>query len=607
MIARKEIALTIDGKACKGALGQTILQVAGDHGIKIPTLCYLKNLSPWGGCRMCIVEIQGSPKVVPACATPAADGSTVITNSERLQGLRRLTLELLFSERNHFCPICPMNKGDCDLQQQAYGFGIDSIRYPYLYPALPVDVSGQYFGLDHNRCILCTRCVRTCDEIEGVHTLDVGNRGVKNQIVVDLNVMFGASTTCTSCGACVAACPTGALFDKSAAFHGALSRCQQVRTTCTECPVGCGLVVYTKDNRIVDVFGDTESPVSRGHLCRHGRYETWIEPRPRILRPMVRRDGKLTPTSWGDAVRTIKALISASNDWQNAMLISPRVTNETIRSLQAIGSRFDRIGMFVADKESALCTSPEFSTDAMKRLEDTDAIILVGAQPSREQGVIAAKIRTAVRKRGVKLVILNSRRSDLDTYADISAPVVSLERKFWNRVGEVLGNAKRPVLIYGAAAMTAVGVTILDRLTKVLTSQGNGGEMLAPIQLPTSTNGLALAAGGVEPVEDVSTWLGVQPVNFLHIVASDEPDGGARLLKEPHVRALLEQIDCVVVQTSYQSALTDVARVVLPSVVWYEKTGSVTNFEGRILPLHAALAPSGEAREDNTVLETVFA
>jgi len=146
MIARKEISLTIDGKPCKGALGQTILQVAGDNGIEIPTLCYLKNLSPWGGCRMCIVEVRGSPKVVPACATPATDGSTVITNSERLQGLRRLTLELLFSERNHFCPICPMNKGDCDLQQQAYGFGIDSIRYPYLYPALLVDVSGNTSG-----------------------------------------------------------------------------------------------------------------------------------------------------------------------------------------------------------------------------------------------------------------------------------------------------------------------------------------------------------------------------------------------------------------------------------------------------------------------------
>ncbi|MGO9244802.1 MAG: molybdopterin-dependent oxidoreductase [Verrucomicrobiia bacterium] len=607
MIAQKKITVTIDGRRCEGNAGQTILQIATENQIYIPTLCYLKHLSPWGGCRMCIVEIQGSPKVVPSCATPATDGSVVTTNSAHLQHLRRTTLELLFSERNHFCPICPMNKGDCDLQQQAYGFGIDSVRYSYLYPVLPVDVSGQYFGLDHNRCILCTRCVRTCDEIEGVHTLDISNRGVKNRVVIDLNVMFGASTTCTSCGACVAACPTGALFDKSAAFHGPLSRCQQVRTTCTECPVGCGLVVYTKDNRIVDVFGDTESPVSRGHLCRRGRYETWIEPRPRILRPMVRRDGQLTRTSWGDAVRTIKTLISGSNDWQNAMLISPRVTNETIRTLQTIRSHFDRIGMFVAVKESALCTSPEFSTDAMKRLDDTDAIILVGAQPSRDQGVIAARIRTAVRKRGVKLVILHSRRSDLDVYADISSPVVSLERKFWNRVGEVLGSAKRPVLIYGAAAMTAVGVTILERLTKVLTSSSNGGEMLAPIQLPTSTNGLALAAGGVEPVEDISTWLGVQPVNFLHIVASDEPDGGARLLKEPHVRALMEQIDCVAVQASYESALTDLARVVLPSAIWCEKNGSVTNFEGRALPLRAALAPSGEAREDNTVLETVFA
>lgn len=365
--------------------------------------------------------------------------------------------------------------------------------------------------------------------------------------------------------------------------------------------------MYTKDNRIVDVFGDAESPVNRGHLCRRGRYETWIEPRPRILRPMVRRDGQLIPTSWGDAVRTVKTLISASNDWQNAMLISPRVTNETIRTLQTIGSHFDRVGMFVAARETALCTSPEFSTDAMKRLEVADAIILVGAQPSREQGVIAAKIRAAVRKRGVKLVILHSRRSDLDAYADISSPVVSLERKFWNRVGEVLANTKRPVLIYGAAAMTTVGVTILDRLTKALASQGDGGEMLAPIQLPTSTNGLALAAGGVEPVEDISTWLGVQPVNFLYIVASDEPDGGARLLKELHVRALLEQIDCVVVQASYESALTDVARVVLPSAIWCEKNGSVTNFEGRTLPLRAALPLQGEARDGNTILETVFA
>ncbi len=607
MIAPKEITLTIDGKPCNGTQGQTILQVAGANGIEIPTLCYLKHLSPWGGCRMCIVEIPDSPKVVPSCATPAADGSTVVTNSQRLEGLRRLTLELLFSERNHVCPICPMNKGDCDLQQQGYKFGIDSIRYPYLYPAMPIDVSGRYFGLDHNRCILCTRCVRACDEIEGVHTLDIGNRGVKNRIVVDLNVTFGVSTTCTSCGACVAACPTGALFDKAAAFHGPLNKCRSVRTTCTECPVGCGLVVYTKDNRVVDVFGDVESPVNQGHLCRRGRYETWAEPRQRILQPRVRRNGKLVPTSWDDAVRTVKTLMSASNDWQNALLVSPRVTTETIDALHTIGVRFDRVGMFVADKEAALCTTPEFSADSMQRLEDTDAIIVIGANPSRTHGVIASKIRTAVRKRGAKLVILHSRRSDLDAYADVSAPVISLERKFWKQIGDVLANVKRPVLIYGPAAMTTVGITIMDRLIKALGSNGDGGELLAAIQLPTSTNSLALATAGVEPVEDVSTWLGAQPLNFLHIVASDEPDGGARLLKEPRVRAMLEQIDCVVLQASYESELTEVAKVVLPAAIWCEKNGTVTNFEGRSLPVRAAVPLHGEAREDGAILETVFA
>jgi NADH dehydrogenase/NADH:ubiquinone oxidoreductase subunit G len=156
-------------------------------------------------------------------------------------------------------------------------------------------------------------------------------------------------------------------------------------------------------------------------------------------------------------------------------------------------------------------------------------------------------------------------------------------------------------------AMTTVGVTILDRLIKTLGTVGEGGEMFAPIQLPTSTNSLALAAAGVEPVEDVSTWLAVRPPVFLHIVASDEPDGGARLLKEPHVRPLLEQIENVVVQASYHSVLTEIARVVLPAAIWCEKNGTITNFEGRTLPLVAALPPSGEAREDKAILETVFA
>jgi formate dehydrogenase major subunit len=601
MIAPKKITLTIDGRRCDGQEGQTILQIAQAHDIYVPTLCYLKHLSTWGGCRMCIVEIVGSPKVVPACSTPALDGEQVVTHSNYLMKLRRHTLELLFSERNHVCPFCVMNQGDCELQLQGYRHGIDVIRFPYLYPALPVDLSGKYLGLDHNRCILCTRCVRTCEELEGTHTLDIANRGAKNRVVVDLGVTFGTSDSCTNCGACVAACPTGALFDKAAAFRGKLGACQTVRTTCTECPVGCGLLVYTKENRIVEVFGDLDSPVNQGHLCVRGRYETWAEPRQRILQPQIRRHGKLEPATWDEALEIVRQAAQKAKPAQQALLVSPRLNNEMVATLK----QFERVGMFVAENEAALCAEGDRSPDCMAKLHDADAIIVLGAQPSRAQGVVAAKIRTTVRLRGAKLLIFHTRKSDLDRYADICANVVSLEHKFWDQVAEVLQGAKRPVLVYGPEAMTPIGVSVLERLVKIFESKA-AGPAPALVALPTGTNSLTLAAAGIEPVEEVGPWLDAKPLKLLHIVASDEPDGGARLLDERYVRVLLEEIDCVVVQAAYRSRLTDLAQVVLPTTIWCEKQGAVTNFEGRELPVPAILSPRGEARQDQEILQAVL-
>ncbi|MCG3146950.1 MAG: Nitrate reductase [Verrucomicrobiae bacterium] len=598
-----KITLTIDGKQCTGTAGQTILEIAHANGIAIPTLCYMKNLSPWGGCRMCIVEIGGSPKAVPSCATPATDGSTVVTQNDRLTHLRKLTLELLFSERNHICPICPMNKGDCDLQQNGYKFGIDAIRYPYLYPTLPVDLTGKFLGLDHNRCILCTRCVRTCDEVEGVHTLDIGNRGVKNQIVVDLNTTFGTSTTCTNCGACVSACPTGALFDKNAAFHGPLTKCRQVRTTCTECAVGCGLVVYTKENRIVDVFGDNDSPVNHGHLCSRGRYETWAVKRNRITTPLVRKNGQLVPVSWDEALQTIRKETGKMLTQNKGLLVSGKLTNEVAGTLAHLQSQVGHIGMYVAEHEAALCSEPVFTGDAFQRITDADAIIVLGAEPSRLQGVVAARIRTAVRKRGAKLVILNARTSDLDSYADIVAHVVSVERAFWKRVGETLQGAQRPVLLYGPNAMTPLGITAMEKLIKLF-ENGNGP---AVVGIPTTTNALALAGAGIAAVDNVAQWLTSGPLRAVHIVAADETDGGAKILRDREVVGLLKGFNYVVVQAAYESRLTELAQVVLPSLVWSEKSGTVTNFEGRELLLRPVMPPRGQARDDKMILESVFA
>ena|ERR1017187_707073 len=608
MIAPKQISVTINGKRCVGQEGETILQVAQANEIYIPTLCHMKHLSPWGGCRLCIVEIAGSPKVVPSCSTPATDGSVVIATSLRLHQLRRNTLELLFSERNHICPICSMNKGDCGLQHQAYVHGIDAIRYPYLYPSLPVDTSGRYFALDHNRCILCTRCVRACEEMEGVHTLDVSHRGIHNRVVVDLGATFGTSDTCTSCGSCVASCPTGALFDKASAFRGKLNSSQIVSTTCLECPVGCSLEVYTRENRVVNVFGDLESPINRGHLCVRGRYETWAEPRERILKPLVRRNGTLEPASWDEALDAIAGATRRFQPEQKALLVSPRLTNETAKTVKRLAAKFGRVGAFVAQNEAALCRvngGPAVAASALDQLQNADTIIVLGARPSHDNGVVAARIRTAVRRTGAKLLIFHARKSDLDRYADISANVVSLERAFWKQVANVLQGAQKPVLVYGPNAMTSIGITVMERLIKIFEAKTDGQPpQLMP--LPVSTNSTALIAAGIEAVEDVGLWLSAKPPKFLHIVASDEPDGGARLLREKHVRALLDKIGCLVVQASYRSALTDRAQVVLPAAIWCEKSGTITNFEGRTLPLRQVVPPSGEAREDQATLETLF-
>jgi len=205
--------LMIDGQEVSATRGQSILDVARENGIDIPTLCHIEGLSDVGACRLCVVEVKGSNKLFPACMTSIYEGMEVTTDSERLQKHRRMILELLFAERNHVCAVCVSN-GHCELQSLAQNQGLTHVRLPYRNPALPVDASHERFTADHNRCILCTRCVRVCAEVEGAHVWDVMGRGINSIVITDLHDSWGSST-CTRCGKCVQVCPTGALFDKS--------------------------------------------------------------------------------------------------------------------------------------------------------------------------------------------------------------------------------------------------------------------------------------------------------------------------------------------------------------------------------------------------------
>lgn len=205
--------LTIDGIDVVGAVGETLLEVARSNNIEIPTLCHLDGLADVASCRLCLVEIGPSGRLAPACQTPVEEGMRVTANNERLHRYRQQIIEMLFTERNHVCAVCVANN-NCELQDTAQTLGLTHFDLEPIVPKLGVDATHHRFAIDHNRCILCLRCVRVCAEVEGAFTWGVSGRGIGARVVTDAGTPWGDSRTCTSCGKCVQVCPTGALFEK---------------------------------------------------------------------------------------------------------------------------------------------------------------------------------------------------------------------------------------------------------------------------------------------------------------------------------------------------------------------------------------------------------
>jgi len=316
--------LTIDGVAVSAPEGTTVLDAARKKGIYIPHLCDRPDLKPVGVCRMCTVEVEGKGLVI-SCKTPVRDGMVVRTESEGVSKVRQVALELLIADHDSDCLTCAKDT-NCSLQRVARHVGVDSPRLARIRrerDRRPLDTSNPFFDFDPNRCILCGICVRTCDELQNINAIDYTFRGTKT-LIAGFGNRPRIETNCESCGECVVRCPVGALVPKDSRQPSKL-----VRTICSFCGCGCGMLLGVRDGEIVSAAGDFKNPASRGRLCVKGRYGyRYVNSPERLTTPLVKRDGEFIPVGWDEALDLVAEKFSESMGDSFATIASAKCTNE---------------------------------------------------------------------------------------------------------------------------------------------------------------------------------------------------------------------------------------------------------------------------------------
>ena len=656
----KEITLTINGKQVKGKEGDTILEICEANNIDVPTLCHLKGLTDVGACRMCVVEIERERRPVPACTYPARDGLVIQTTNEKLEKYRRLVLELLFTERNHLCAQC-VASGDCELQSLAYKYQMDNARYPYSWPYLPVDPVNDYLVIDHNRCILCGRCIRACDEIVGIHTLDFGYRGWKDMVVADLNQPLGNSS-CISCGACFQACPTGAIFSKNSVYKGRPEECKRVSSVCPICGVGCKIEALVKDNRLVRI-DSPDLTDKRGILCHKGRFAPLYKNNKRIDTALVKNDrGKLEARPLSEAIDTVaNKLAELKSRYGNnsiAGIASSQASNESLKAFKefitgTIGSKL--IDTIDGDAYRVIIQGinayqEKAGLDIETSLEEilkADCILVAGANPIESHPVAGSYIARVTRQHNAKLIVVDPKQNTFDYHATIwlkpkegkealtisvltkaiidkdakkdsveakrimaslkninvkqVAEEVGIDTDDFLEAAEMLSRAKHSVIIYGEGILKYKNpgpITSLLNLATITSGKGAGKPRIISLKPKGNSHG-AWDIGVANPSQSVINSLAGNGVKALYLLLADD---NADVVDFPK---LGKGIEFVVVQSSYLSPANSKANVVFPSPLWTEVGGKYSTLDGISKSTSPLIKPPDGIKTDSEILQQI--
>jgi formate dehydrogenase major subunit len=629
------VQITINGKQIEVPEGTTVLRAAEMAGIKIPKLCDHKELTPYGGCRLCIVEVQGVRVPMASCTLPVSQGQVINTETEALKKSRKFILSMLFSERNHFCPFCQVSGGDCELQNAAYDEEMTHWPIQPGWNNFVADTSHPYFVLDNNRCILCRRCVRACAEMAGNFTLSVAERGAKSMIVADTDVPLGEST-CIKCGSCVQVCPTGAIIDRTSAYQVHDAELTPIKSLCRGCSVGCSVTLMVRDNRIVRIEGDWEGSVNRGALCEFGRYAPGTDVRKRITSPLMKKDGKLEPASWNEALKVVADKLKplAMEKDGIAAIVSTRLSAETLTAFKDLFAGNELVTSIEEGVPTASTTQFAQKQGAFEgkldMLKTADTVLCIGTDIGRTHMVAGFLFKRNLPK-GTRLINIDPEKNELDELANLSlknkpgsdlalihglqaiivkeglgrSPLAlatpealideairetGLTLEKLTQAARILANSITPVILYGNGITAQRDECLVEELYNLAVLVGTvDQERAGLLSIKGQPNSLTAALLGLDQAFKLNGQRAV------YVALGDDrvsPSLVERLSGAPYL----------VVQASYESKLTEQADVVLPVNIWSELEGHYINLDGRVQKAKKILEAPETVHDNLTVL-----
>ncbi|KIH77611.1 NADH-quinone oxidoreductase subunit G [Geoalkalibacter ferrihydriticus] len=653
------VTLTIDGKQVKVSKVATILEAAETVGIHIPVLCHAKKLLPYGACRVCLVEVeQMKGRLIPACTTPVTEGMVVTTGSAVIDKVRKTVLEFLLVNHVVDCPVCDKG-GECDLQDLTYEYEVVGNRFKDEKFNLETDEQNPFIERNMNRCVLCGKCVRVCDEIVSYGSYSFINRGFDTKVAT----AYDRGLDCEFCGQCVSMCPVGALLPRPFKFKARPWQLKEVDTVCGYCGNGCTLTLGVLNNKVETIRFNDKIGVNDGNLCVRGRFGySFINSDDRLQKPLVRKHGRLEPASWNEALEAMVAGFEKARGEKGLGILSGgRLTNEEYYFLGHLADKvlktphLDHNGgeCYKGVSEGLAETlGIKASTGTFPQVEECDAILAIRSDLYETHPVFGMVVNQAVKRNNAKFSVISDKKGKFTKLAGTKTLLTKpgTEISILNAMAHVL-LVEDLACTDGVEGVAALRAGLADYSPKaVATKTGVAAEIIeaAARDLAKGKSKAILLAYGL-PYSAYSRELGIAAANLAILCGAFDGDNGGLYLcgekansqgaidqnilpraggmsaqemltaaaggelsalyvigEDPlasypdrnQVQAALEKVPFLVVQDLF---LTDTAReadVILPAISFAEKEGTFTNAERRIQRLHSGVKSPGEARSD---------